>query len=541
MDNLWARANRRYFSRDWPWNSRPFSRGRRCDIFDGEATRNHMAPDHPAMPSMTEPMPPRLLQSRCRCAAIVAALITAGANGLNASNAQGEDASGAPTFEPGDISIGEPIALPFAGPRLNTPTSTPVPVFGEPAPAMSGMAGPAPGADQLTPIGPRVLSTVVPPPAPAAGQGWLGLAVAESAVPGRWIVDTVAPVGPAAAAGILPGDEVRGINGMPLRSADEVAQALTAIAPGQKVGLAIARGEQVRDMYLTAATRPAAPPFAAAVPRIEAIAAPPSGFAGLPSTPVMAPPAVINTPPVPGLAAAIPAAAFEPRVAQPAMPASESPATRFGGLSASSPAPGNPPATTSGLPADVPATGPRELAPPVGSGGRTALGVRTMPIDHDLQTRFRLSAASGAYVIGVIQDLPASRAGVPPGSVIVSLDDRPVRSPEELTQLVTSGPVGRPVSLEYVLPGGTPQRADVVLQTLEQPLVEALVGSAEPRTTGVPTLVPGPTLAPGPAGASVRRPVSGPEADSASAMRQEIEWLQARLRTLERRLDAVAR
>ena len=159
--------------------------------------------------------------------------------------------------------------------------------------------------------------------------------------------------------------------------------------------------------------------------------------------------------------------------------------------------------------------------------------MRTLPIDDGLQARFQLPAASGAYVLGVIQDLPASKAGVPPGSVIVSLDDRPVRSPEELTRLVTNGPVGRPVSLEYILPGGTPQRAEVVLQNLEQPLVEALVGAPEPQSSGTPVLQPGPSPT------TARRPPLSLGGEATAAMRIEIDWLRARLRLLEQRLDAV--
>ena len=60
------------------------------------------------------------------------------------------------------------------------------------------------------------------------------------------------------AAGINPGDEVRAIGGLPLRNADDVAQALTSISPGQEVRLAIGRGEQVSDVTLTAVPRPTA-------------------------------------------------------------------------------------------------------------------------------------------------------------------------------------------------------------------------------------------------------------------------------------------
>jgi hypothetical protein len=87
------------------------------------------------------------------------------------------------------------------------------------------------------------------------------------------------------------------------------------------------------------------------------------------------------------------------------------------------------------------------------------------------------------------------------------------------------GGFGKPVPLEYVLPGGTARRAEVVLQTLEQPLEEALVGS--PTPAGVPTLQPQPepTVA--------RRPATS---DEAAALRDEIRRLETRLQTLERRL-----
>ena len=418
----------------------------------------------------------------------------------------GGRAAESPSFEPGDISIGEPIALPFAGGRTGAANAEPPPLQPSPQPYRApGAGGGPPGAgagatDDLTPIRDRLEPLRSLPPAvpsavpqglpasnaaPAAtrttGQGWLGLAVAESSVAGRWIVATVAPVGPAAEAGILPGDEVRGINGLPLRNADEVSQAITAIAPGQVVGMAIARGEQVRDVQLTATARPSVAPFAAAPPLAPAAAA----VVAAPET--RPAPADLGTPPA-GIA---PAEVF------PAAPPLE-----------------------------------RGVRPAAGvGGGRTALGVRTLPVDEAVQSRYRLPDASGAYVVGVVHDLPASKAGVPPGSVIISLDARPVRSPDELTRLVTSGPVGRPVSLEYVLPGGASQRADVVLQTLEKPLEEALVGSPEPLATGIPNLEPSP------ASTIARRPISQLDAGSAAAIRDEIRWLRARLTILEQRLE----
>ena len=401
--------------------------------------------------------------------------------------------SGRPPFDPGDISIGEPVVLPFP---VVLPSTGPKPE--------QVAVSPAPVAPRNPPLG--TLSVGGPggvSPAPL-GQGWLGFAVAESTVPGRWTVDEVTAAGPAAAAGIRAGDEVRAINGLPLRNADDVSEALTAIAPGQEVRLAIARGEQISDLAIVAVDRPAAITARTWQASPEPAAAPPS-FAAAP------PP--FSQPPSP------------PRVDMPRVDMPRVAAT-----------PATPPAD---LPLSAAAAIPSALSRPPEAGsvaatGRTALGVRTVPIDADLQLRFNLPAATGAYVIGVVQDLPASKAGVPPGSVIVSLNDRPVRSPDELTQLVTAGPVGRPVTLQYVLPGGTAHRADVVLQSLERPLEEALVGPPLPVATAVPVLEPGPQPA------IARRPTNAAVAEP-GAIRAEIHDLRTRIDQLERRLEAVAR
>lgn len=415
-----------------------------------------------------------------------------------------------PAFQPGAISIGEPIALPFERPQTESPRTLPT----------------APQRAEA------VAAAAIP------GNGWLGLVVAEASTPGRFMVAEVAAEGPAAVAGIQTGDEVRAINGLPLRTSDDVSQALTAIAPGQQVRLAVAKGEQVSDVALEAIARPAA---ARARAEIDALPTAPQGPvaaatatpAPLPLSPpplttavnVQTPPVQTLTPPtVPAVTSPPGFVSTLPTQAPPAMPAA---------------APTQPAAPDRFSPPRAAAATFEPLAEPTATPslpdttrGRTALGVRTLPIDPSLQARFRLPEASGAYVIGVVGDLPASKAGVPPGSVIVAIDNRPVRSPDELTRLVTAGPVDRPVPLEYVLPGGTPRRADVVLQTLEQPLEEALVGVAQPTVTAVPTLEPQPTPA------AARRPVVPPDAAS---LQEEIRQLRARLDTLERRLEANAR
>ena len=420
-------------------------------------------------------------------------------------------------FQPGDISIGEPIALPFA-----EPTSVP-----------SGSAPPSVARAAAPPANPAV-------PAP----GWLGMSVAESAVAGRWTIVEIVPSGPAAAAGIITGDELRGVNGRTLASADDVSEAITAITAGQRVRLRVARAEQLSDVDVVAMPRPSAPasggpaalglPAGTAVPMTAIVAPPPGGQIAVrgwqqatdaPAAVEASAPdgaatvSVLTNPPF--APAAVSVAQSPPSAASPSAPlitttphASTTPALQGGNAE---------PAHSS--PAHVSTTAPR---------GRTALGVRTVPIDRDIQERFRLPQQAGAYVIGVVGELPASKAGIPPGSVIVSLADRPVRSPQELTQLVAAGPTDRPVPLHYVLPGGAEKRADVVLQSLERPLEQALVDE--------PSLQPAsaPALRQSPEARTSRRPESPGDGD-ANDLRREIGRLRTLLESLERRLERIGR
>lgn len=294
-----------------------------------------------------------------------------------------------------------------------------------------------------------------PPPA-SAGSGWLGLSVDDSLVTGRLIVVEVTPEGPAAGAGIVPRDALLAINGTPLRTADELAAALAAISPGMDVKMAIGKGDRIDELSVKAVPRPrerAAPAWQAV-----AEAAPPPQPE--PQAPFSAPQGPASTSPPPW-SAPQPQAFAPPPVASPPVTAPPLRPEMLPAPSLSQAAPLQPSAQ--------PAAGPK---------GRTALGVRTIPVDSATQARFQLPEQRGAFVIGVVHELPASKAGVPPGSVIVAIDNQPVRSPDDLTRIVTSGPVGAPLPLQYVLPGGEARRAEVVLQPIGEPLERVLVGQA---------------------------------------------------------------
>ena len=433
-------------------------------------------------------------------------------------------ATAAPAFQPEDISIGEPISLPRA-----TPLASPAPG----RPPLPPPTVPAGGPFQTTPsqlpsvIAPASQAPLIPPAqAPAraaaaqaladpsaslqsaaAGGGWLGIAVDDTVVTGRLVVVEVAPGGPAAKAGVRPQDVLLAINGSQLHNGDEMAAALAAITPGQQVKMAVGRDSRVEDVVAQASARP---PEALSRDWQSAVAGQAAAPAAAPSASVLA------------SAAAPPALVAPTGLVPETATVSVLP----------------PPAAL--LPARA-ATDPPQLARPAtatpAASGRTALGVRTVPVDPSVQSRFQLSEPQGAFVIGVVQDLPASKAGVPPGSVIVAINHQPVRSPQDLTQLVARGPVGTPVPLLYVLPGGQSKQADVVLQSLQQPLERALIGDGDTGQSAEP-----PSLQTAPLTTRRVQPTAGYQsAEPATLVRLEELLLRMnnRLEQLERRLERI--
>ena len=428
-------------------------------------------------------------------------------------------------FQTEDISIGEPISLPSA-PPLAPPTAAAAPAGGPlqppatqlPSVVVPGTLGPALGSALGPAVGPAAVTQ--PPTVPrssaqaeAAGSGWLGIAVDDTLVTGRLVVVEVAPDGPAAKAGIRPQDMLLAMNGNQLRTSDELAASLAAISPGQQVKMVVGRDNRIEDVVAQASARP---PEAASRDWQS------SGFQNVP----------------PHSAGAVPAAATPALVAPSRLAPAEQPLAGELPAPVAMAQPGILPTT----PQPAQAVAEAAASPRLASGssalmGRTALGVRTVPVDPNVQSRFHLSDTHGAFVIGVVQDLPAAKAGVPPGSVIVAINNQPVRSPRDLTQLVSHGPVGTPVPIQYVLPGGQSRHADVVLQSLEQPLERALVGSGDGGQPAEP-----PSLQPSPLTTRRVQPTAAyqsEESDPLARLEELLRLMNTRLEQIERRLDRI--
>lgn len=453
---------------------------------------------------------------------------------------------------PKDIAVAEPLQVPLSA---NKPTAEkPVEAAAVPAAEAPAVDAPAGGAadTQAAPAaatggGPEKRPAAAPSPPPtreptprsspstAAApakptSGWLGLIVDDSLVTGRLVVVEVGDPSPARAAGIRPRDVLLAIDGESLQTADQLAAVLAAIPPQKQVRALIGRTDGVKEVTMTASVRPAVSQAPAAVavaaeaPTTDSAAAAPaaSRFSSAPASPAPKPPS------------ARPPAVTPPKTSAATPPPSNSAGSRYANA-ASPPAP-LPTPQANPIPA---AAGNRPVAPGMSAAspaGRTALGVRTVAIDTVTQARYRLAQPSGAYVLGVVDSLPASRAGLPPGSVIVAFDNRPVRSPKDLTALVTGTPAGRQVSLDYVLPGGETRRADIELQVLEPALERALIGvpavesGAARRTSRRPVV-------PAAAEQASTPPLPGAAAAEMGLLQQELQLLREELLRVRNRLD----
>jgi putative serine protease PepD len=66
----------------------------------------------------------------------------------------------------------------------------------------------------------------------------------------------VQPDGPAAQAGLKPGDVITALDGRPISNSDDLIVAISAHAPGDRVTLTVKRGNETKDYMLTLATAP---------------------------------------------------------------------------------------------------------------------------------------------------------------------------------------------------------------------------------------------------------------------------------------------
>ena len=121
----------------------------------------------------------------------------------------------------------------------------------------------------------------------------------------------------------------------------------------------------------------------------------------------------------------------------------------------------------SGVGFSIPVNAVTRIIPKLIEEGRyiyAYMGVQIQSLNLNLQDRFGLSQAKGAYVTGVTTDGPAEAAGLVPaeetdgtgGDLIIAIDGKPILDTEELiAYLVFNAEVGQTIDLTVVRDGET--------------------------------------------------------------------------------------
>ncbi|MCS6851524.1 MAG: PDZ domain-containing protein [Gemmataceae bacterium] len=78
------------------------------------------------------------------------------------------------------------------------------------------------------------------------------------------------------------------------------------------------------------------------------------------------------------------------------------------------------------------------------------LGVQTQPLTAELKERLKVAVDAGAVVTEVVPNSPAARADLKRDDVITAVDGQPVKSPEDLRELVQKAGAGKEVTLQVV-------------------------------------------------------------------------------------------
>ena len=105
------------------------------------------------------------------------------------------------------------------------------------------------------------------------------------------------------------------------------------------------------------------------------------------------------------------------------------------------------------------------------SGWRTYLGVHLVDLTPELRTHFGVPEEAGIMVSSVVEESPASRAGVQTGDIITAVDGEPVRRSFELARRIGGHEDGDTVNLETWRDGKV-LSLTAVLEERERPQID---------------------------------------------------------------------
>jgi membrane-associated protease RseP (regulator of RpoE activity) len=144
---------------------------------------------------------------------------------------------------PGEIQL-------HASPELVTGTGGPTPVPTDKVTTVMAVAAPAAKSFTVQPVEPSKDAPSVT--APNSVQGWIGVTAKHFGSGGAVVTEVVAG-GPAAKAGLRPGDVINAVNGISLKDED-LDEKIAAYKPGSTVRLGCMRGSWAMEAVVTVAT-----------------------------------------------------------------------------------------------------------------------------------------------------------------------------------------------------------------------------------------------------------------------------------------------
>lgn len=118
-----------------------------------------------------------------------------------------------------------------------------------------------------------------------------------------------------------------------------------------------------------------------------------------------------------------------------------------------------------------------------GKVNRGFLGVSVQEVSSDLAKSFGLKKPHGALVAEVVKNSAAEEAGIQPGDVILSFDDKTINKSADLPPIVGGSPVGETVSVK-ILRNGKTKTLKAKLKPIESETASA-DGSIENSVLGV--------------------------------------------------------
>lgn len=124
-----------------------------------------------------------------------------------------------------------------------------------------------------------------------------------------------------------------------------------------------------------------------------------------------------------------------------------------------------------GLGFAIPINFAKEILPQLIEHGQVKhgmIGISVQPLDKELAEKFKLKTNNGVIINEVFNDTPAQKSGLKTGDIILSVNDSPVDSPNDLIYKIGIVPVGEKVDLDIFREGKNLKLSVEVIERDEQ-------------------------------------------------------------------------